>query len=118
MIIDEEPRDVSDYGNNLFLDNINLDVQSYASVDELDNYALAIMPNPASSETTVQFAQPLGEETTIRVMSMDGKLVFNGLLSKGMQTLTIDVSQWEPAVYTLDLSSETKRAMRRIVIQK
>ena len=105
------------YGNNLFLDNINLQVQSTASLNELNNLDMVIMPNPANSETTIQFAQPLSEETTVSVISMDGKIVWQGSLAKGTKSKTINVSQWEAAVYTLRLTSESQRAIRKIVIQ-
>ncbi len=106
------------YGNNLFLDNINLTVQSFASVNELNPFHLTIMPNPANLETTVQFAQPLSEETAVSIISMDGKVVYEETLSKGTQATTIDVSQWEAAVYTVRFASEGQQTMRKIVIQK
>jgi hypothetical protein len=108
---------VCGYGNNLFLDNINLTVQSFASLDELNGFDLTIMPNPANLETTVQFAQPLTEETKVSIVSMDGKIVYEETLAEGTQATTIDVSQWEAAVYTVRFASEGQRSMRKIVIQ-
>lgn len=105
------------YGNNLYLDNINLEVQSFASLDELNHLDLTIMPNPANNETTVQFAQPLSEDTKVSVVSMDGKIVWEQTISKGTQSKTINVSQWEAAVYTVRFASEGQRAIRKIVIQ-
>ncbi|MDC0257581.1 S8 family peptidase [Crocinitomicaceae bacterium] len=105
------------YGNNLFLDNINLEVQSFASLDELNNLDLTIMPNPANEETTIQFAQPLTEDTKVSVVSMDGRIVWEQTLSKGTQSKTINVNQWEAAVYTVRFASEEQRAIRKIVIR-
>ena len=106
------------YGNNLFLDNINLTVQSFASLDELNNFDLTIMPNPANLETTVQFGQALAEETTMSIVSMDGKVVLEETLATGTKSTTIDVSQWEAAVYTVRFASDSQRAIRKIVIKE
>ncbi|XOV65862.1 MAG: S8 family serine peptidase [Fluviicola sp.] len=105
------------YGNNLFLDNINLEVQSFASVDELNSLHLTLMPNPANNETTVQFSQPLNQDTEVSVISMDGRVVWSQTLAKGTKSKTIDVSQWEAAVYTVRFASGELRAIRKIVIQ-
>lgn len=105
------------YGNNLYLDNINLEVQSSASLNELNNLNLTFMPNPANEETTIQFAQPLAEDTKVSVVSMDGKVVWEQTISKGTQTTTINVSQWQAAIYTVRFASEGQRAIRKIVIQ-
>lgn len=106
------------YGNNLYLDNINMTVQSFASLDEAGAFDLTIMPNPASNETTVQFKQPLLEETIASLVSMDGKVVWEASLSKGTHSKTIDVSSFEAAVYTLHFSSSAGTTIRKIVVKK
>lgn len=105
------------YGNNLYLDNINLTVQSFASVDELNNdFQVSIMPNPASEETTLQFAKALTEETTLTLVSLDGKVLLSEVLEKGSISKTIDVSALKSAVYLVHLSSTGSNTVKKIVV--
>lgn len=105
------------YGNNLYLDNINLTVQSFASVQELnEGLELNIMPNPASNETTLQFTKALTEETILTLVSLDGKVLLSEILEKGSTTKTIDVSALKSAVYLVHLNSNGKNTIRKIVV--
>jgi hypothetical protein len=108
---------INGYGNNLFIDNVNLTVNSTTSLSELDAFDLTIMPNPASDETTVQFGKPLAEETGLSVVSMDGKIIYQKALTKGSSTHTIDVSRLESAVYTIRVQSPSGIVVRKIVVR-
>ena len=105
------------YGNNLFIDNVNINVQSTASVNELNNLDLKLMPNPARNEATVKFAQPLTEKTKVSIIGMDGKIVWEESLSRGTQQKTIDVRSLSTAVYTIRFTSDAGTTFRKIVIK-
>lgn len=106
------------YGNNLYLDNINLTVQSYASLSEVkEEFDLNIMPNPASQETTLKFATALTEETTLTLISMDGKVLLNEILEIGSTQKTIDVSTLKSAVYMVHLISAGQNTVRKVIVK-
>jgi hypothetical protein len=108
---------INGFGNNLFIDNVNLEVNSTASLNALNALDLTIMPNPASNETTVQFGQPLAEETRLSVVSMDGKIIYQKALTKGTAAHTIDVSRLESAVYTVRVQSSKGIIVRKVVVR-
>jgi hypothetical protein len=108
---------INGYGNNLFIDNVNLEVNSTASLNELNALDLTIMPNPTSDKTTVQFGQPLTEETGLSIVSMDGKIIYQEALAKGTAAHTIDVSRLESAVYTVRVQSSKGIVVRKIVVR-
>jgi len=106
------------YGNNVYLDNINLAAESWANVNELnEGFEVNIMPNPTSDETTLQFASPLAEETTLKLIGMDGKVVLEEVIEKGSTTKTIDVSTLNSAVYMVHLTSSKHTVVRKIVVR-
>lgn len=106
------------YGNNLYLDNINLEVNSSAALNDLnEEFEVSIMPNPANEETTLQFATALTEETTLRLVGMDGKVLLNEVLEKGSSSKTIDVSSLNAAVYMVHLTSSQYAVIRKIVVR-
>jgi hypothetical protein len=107
---------INGYGNNLFIDNVNLEVQSFATIQELQGDDFTIVPNPANHQTTVYFAQPLPRETRMEVRSMDGRIVWKATMAKGQTSSKINVSDWESAVYTVQMISEQHVANRKFVV--
>ena len=75
-------------------------------------------PNPANDIVVLDFqALELPINTTLRILSVDGREVWNGAILR--QQLTIDVSQWAAGVYTTVISSDADPAFRcsRFVVQ-
>lgn len=104
------------YGNNMYIDNINLEVIPTIGLAQLDDLHLQIMPNPASHEATLVFGQALSEETQIQLISMDGKTVSTSVVAEGEKSATIDVSALNPAIYSVVVTSAGHHTVRKIVV--
>ena len=83
--------------------------------DEADLLPLSLYPNPASNE--VQISGDFGQESQIRVFSIDGKRQQVGLLSESATALTVDISQLSPGLYLVELRSGRQRGTARLVVK-
>jgi hypothetical protein len=100
----------SGFGNNLYLDNINLG-QNTASINEAEianNFT--VYPNPVSDELNIDFKLSETSDVIINVYDITGKLVDSrslGLTSQGAHTLSIDVSLWNSGIYQLSITTNS-----------
>lgn len=102
----------SAYGNNLFLDNINVDELS--SVSEEDAVAFAIYPNPASDNFTVKLDE--STEASISMIDVQGKVVASQNVA-GQSSTQVDVTALAPGIYTVLVSSENGVATKKVVVE-
>lgn len=96
----------SDYGNNIWLDNIN--ITSPVAVENVDRSELAIFPNPVKDVLTINYDKEISQ---IDVYDVNGKLV------KTFTTVgsTINVSDLSSGVYMLNLQTEDGLVVKKIV---
>ncbi len=83
------------------------------------NISLNVRPNPASDIIEIEFTTPDCKSTNLSIYSIDGKLISN--LSGGLQALksnkiTHDISNFTSGEYTIILTCENERAMRKVVV--
>jgi Outer membrane protein Omp28/Secretion system C-terminal sorting domain len=103
-------RGTSDYGNRLYIDNINVDVEtsSVTDVDALTNFK--IVPNPAADRANIQFSLNATENLQLRVYAMDGTLVRSqnlGQLASGQHNVALDATTLSNGSYRVTLQSNT-----------
>ncbi|MCR9170954.1 MAG: T9SS type A sorting domain-containing protein [bacterium] len=103
---------VSAYGNNLFLDNINVDELS--SVSEETAVAFAIYPNPATDNFTVKLDE--SSDVAISVIDVQGKVVATQNAA-GQSETVVDASTLAPGIYTVLVSSENGVATKKVVVE-
>lgn len=85
----------SDFGNNLFLDNINIFGTVVSGVeDAIVDGKVTIFPNPASSQANIGFAMAKAGEVSVTIHDVTGKLVTSlldsQLVGAGEQNLVWD----------------------------
>lgn len=102
----------SAYGNNLFLDNIN--VGNLASVNEEGAIAFGIFPNPASDNFTVKLDE--SSDASIVVMDMKGTQVASYDVA-GQSSTSVDVSALASGIYTVLVSTEAGVATKKVVVE-
>ncbi|XOV65977.1 MAG: T9SS type A sorting domain-containing protein [Fluviicola sp.] len=103
---------VSAYGNNLFMDNINVDELS--SVSEETAVAFAIYPNPATDNFTVKLDE--SSDASISVIDIQGKVVAAQTAS-GQSETVVDASTLAPGIYTVLVSTENGVATKKVVVE-
>ncbi len=69
-------RNIGRYGNNIFVDNINLNASGPSSIPTIHNEnVLGIYPNPISEKIDIQIYDPNNIANYITVYNMEGKIV-------------------------------------------
>ncbi len=99
----------SNYGNNIWLDNINITSTSApSSIERVENGELAIFPNPVKDVLTINYDKAISQ---IDVYDVYGKLV------KTFTTVgsTINVSDLSSGVYMLNMQTEEGIVVKKIV---
>jgi photosystem II stability/assembly factor-like uncharacterized protein len=103
-------RSIGKWGNNLYIDNVNLDNQS-GMLEPKDEY-LSIFPNPIQGDglltiKTIPFSK-------IKIIDMNGKLVQE---AKGEGTLTIPLNKLKAGTYMINVESATKIWNKPLIIR-
>ena len=111
-------RGISGYGNNLYIDNINLD-KSTASIKETEvANTLIIYPNPVTEELNIEFTLTETTDVLINIYDITGRIVDTyslGLTSQGNHNLNIDASYWSSGIYNLSVTTNAGVATKRII---
>ncbi|MBQ9508367.1 MAG: T9SS type A sorting domain-containing protein [Bacteroidales bacterium] len=98
---------ISGYGNNVWVDNINI-TNGPLAVESVENSDLSIFPNPVKDVLTINYDKAISQ---IDVYDVNGKLV------KTITTVdnTINVSDLSEGVYMLNMQTEEGLVIRKIV---
>lgn len=102
----------SAYGNNLFLDNIN--VGSGLGINEEATVAFSIFPNPATDNFTVKLDETT--EASVQVIDLQGKVVATQTVSAQSET-TVDASALAAGIYTVLVTTENGVAAQKVVVE-
>ncbi len=110
-------RGTSAYGNNLFLDDINM--SQATSVKEVSNdlATVEVMPNPTSDVLNVVMENTNFNNYTLTVTNALGQVVKSFTTSNEM-TRTIDVSDLNAGIYNVNIATENNVISRRFVVSK
>lgn len=97
----------SGYGNNVFVDNIEI-LNTPVDIEDVDESVLSIFPNPVKDVLTINYNKTISQ---IDVYDVNGKLV------KTFTTVgsSINVSDLSNGVYLLNMQTEEGLVVRKIV---
>lgn len=98
---------VSDEGNNIFIDNINLYPESWLGLDklkEVEQY-LTIYPNPAQNIIQLKYTVSNDENVSIEIYNTSGQLVKSEIKTNsfGVNTSQINVNDLPKGVYIVHM---------------
>ncbi len=105
----------SDFGNNMFLDDIN--IGGATNVEDLTSTQFDVYPNPATDKVTVKVSEAGSVDARIDVLDLKGQVVSSNVLAAGQSSVEVSTSSLASGVYTLRVMSETGVATERLVIQ-
>jgi len=100
-------RFTSDRGNNIFIDNININAYLSVKNEDVGILDLSLFPNPAKQATTVHFIAEKQGEASIVVVDVLGRKVanvFDGKIYSGEQEYKIDTSVLSKGVYYVNVN--------------
>ncbi len=113
-------RGVSKYGNNLFVDNIN--VLNTTSINENENsIGVNIYPNPFNNIATIAFSNNETQTVTITAFDAFGKQIFQmnkGELAKGEYTEQFDGSNLPAGIYFVNITAGNSSVTKKVSIVK
>ncbi|MFH0867540.1 MAG: choice-of-anchor J domain-containing protein [Bacteroidota bacterium] len=112
-------RATSGYGNNLYIDDINL--SSTVSIDEQDASLsnVTVYPNPASGNTAVVFTLSGDERVSISVKNLLGQNVISydeKTYSAGTYTEYVSTDNLSQGVYYLNIIASGQKHVQKIVV--
>lgn len=107
------------YGNNLYLDNINL--TSVTGIDEQNSTVngMLLFPNPANDLMNVNFTLSQNENVTVNVYNTVGELVSStamGQLSAGNQSAQLNTANLSNGMYVVELVAGDSKTVSRITV--
>jgi hypothetical protein len=117
-------RAVSAYGNNLFVDNINLFTSNSAlGIDNVveNGVALNVFPNPFSDNTTVAINLTQTSPVTVTMYNVLGESVYTnslGQMSAGKHSLNLDSQKLSAGVYYITVTVADGTITKKVVINK
>ena len=111
----------SDGGNNLYLDDINLDILSVGMEENSSSQgALTVLPNPATGSAHAIFNVKEAGVARVEVLDMTGRtvaVVHNGILTMGPNRIQLPVQGLVAGTYFLRLQQNGSQQVGRFVVQ-
>lgn len=111
---------ISGGGNNIYIDDIN--VQNPLGIGEMNssNFAFNVYPNPVSEVSTVYFQLNQKENVQVKVFDLLGKetmTIVNSELAAGEHELSLNRKNLIPGIYLVRLSTPSGMSTRKILVQ-
>lgn len=111
----------SDYGNNLYIDNLNL-TGTPLSVKKNDlEDKFSIYPNPAASDPTVYVSLTNDERVKIEVYNLVGEVVsvpYNATMASGEHRFTMETSSLPSGIYYVKMTKGAETITKKITLAK
>lgn len=109
---------VSNYGNSLWLDDINISFKTVSSIDDLAfETSLNLSPVPASSVLNIDFALENEQNVQLSMLSIDGKVIASQEFTQVKDVNTFfNVSDVENGVYFISVATESGISTRKFVV--
>ena len=111
----------SDYGNNLYVDNVNF-VTSVVGVEENEMLnAVHVYPNPILNTAVVEFSLSASDNVTISLLNSIGQLEFSknlGNMGAGFQKYAFDATAISNGLYFLNIKIGDTTTTKKVAINK
>ncbi len=106
----------SNYGNNLYIDNIN--ISSATSLSENELVSLNVYPNPASTEVNVSF-EAKNANYSVKLIDLQGRVIANQNLTNlnGTQVISLPTSTVAKGSYVVSITSNGVTSTKSVVIK-
>lgn len=110
---------INDYGNNMYLDNINVNiVRVPLSVPTLTAATgIQAYPNPAFDKLNVQFPEALNEQVTLTITNLQGQILREETVSIGTLTHQVSLDRLSSALYFINISGAKHNETIKVIKQ-
>lgn len=111
---------LSNYGNNAYVDNVNVTFMTGTGATITRNFPLELFPNPASDRASISLNLDKKDDVTIVVVNKVGAVVYttteNGLAA-GEHTFTFNTSDYAKGVYMVNVKTSMGSSLKKLVIE-
>ncbi|MDP1802656.1 MAG: T9SS type A sorting domain-containing protein [Bacteroidota bacterium] len=112
----------TDYGNNMYVDNINLAQANPTSVktNAINNVSFDVYPNPTKGETTLNISAVTAGNANVVVINTLGQVVYSKQieLTVGINTLQLDANNFANGLYTVSVESTNGSMVKKLTVTK
>ena len=109
----------SDDGNNLYIDDIMIDVDLASSVTEMEIVQLTeIYPNPTTGVINIDVEMMADGDVTVKLFNITGKqidMLSNNSLVEGFSTIQYDLTKFPKGIYMIEVNSENSRKVSKVI---
>jgi len=110
----------SGYGNNLYIDNVNLRQTDAVGIETISNSIVGVemYPNPAGNDVNLSIASLNAGTAKVTVINTLGQVVYstNTSLEIGNTTLTIDVKDMATGVYNVMIDTAEGSTVKKLTV--
>ncbi len=108
-------RNITDYENNLYVDDINVDFTT--AIKETDSdINFNVYPNPASDLLIVNTGLIKGDRATVSICTVDGQLVFKNEVKLPQHGTEINVSKFTKGIYFISVENDFGKQTKKFEI--
>jgi hypothetical protein len=111
----------NDYGNNLYLDNVNLS-ENATSIKTVDANisSVELYPNPTANETTVNVTLVNTSDVAVTVLNNVGQIVYQSAstLSAGSNKVNVDTRNLASGIYNVLVATENGSVTKKLSVTK
>src|SRR5690606_20511898 len=111
----------SNFGNNIYIDNINLYDPATVGLEEIDFMkSLDLYPNPTSENLTINYNLNHGKKMIIDILDITGRLILpvsNDFSPAGIHSVNANVTGLSPGIYFVRLQVGNRQIVRRFAVQ-
>lgn len=110
----------SDYGNNFFVDQVNLSGSTGINTIDANISSVELYPNPTVNETSVNITLVNTSDLAITVLNNVGQIVYQSMstLSAGSNKINVDTRNLASGMYTVLVASETGSVTKKLSVTK
>lgn len=112
----------SDYGNNLYVDNVNLKQENPTGISSVanNNVSVGVYPNPSNGETSVKINVTIPTAAKISVVNVLGQTVYSqsASLNSGSNNVQFNVAEFAPGVYNVVIDSKNGSVVKKLNVTK
>lgn len=108
----------NDYGNNIFVDNVNLRAGATSSVEDvMIANSFEVFPNPVSNEVNISLNAKSSFNAAITITNVSGQIVneLSKQVTTGNNVIAINVAALPTGVYMISFGSDAGQIVRKFV---
>jgi hypothetical protein len=113
---------ISDYGNNMYVDNINLAqaVATTVKANTASNVSFDVYPNPTRGETNLKIDALVASNANVIVMNTLGQIVYSKQveLTVGVNMIQLDAKDFANGLYNVMVESKNGSMVKKLTVTK